>query len=149
MSERQAAGLLRRLAAITYDTLIIVALCIAATAALHAFSAGEAIAAGTVWYQLVLTSMVVGYFVISWWRRGQTIGMLAWRLRILSVDDSTVSLGQCLIRAVVAAISWLPAGLGFFWVLVDRRHRAWHDLATQTELIFEKRLSVSAPPRQP
>lgn len=149
MSEGPPAGLLRRLAAIVYDMLIILALSIAASGVLLTFSAGEAIAAGTLWYQLILAAIVAGYFVISWWRRGQTIGMLAWRLRLLSADGSKVSLPQCLLRALAAAVSWLPAGLGFLWVLVDRRNRAWHDLATQTRLVFEKKLSAPAPTRQP
>lgn len=149
MSSRQTASLLRRLGAIAYDLLILAAISIAATAAMLLLAKGQAIAAGTLWYQLFLAGILIAYFAVSWWRRGQTIGMVAWRLRVISTDGRKVTLQQCLIRAVMAVLSWLPAGLGFFWALIDDRRRGWHDLVSGTELVFENRISAPGPARQP
>jgi uncharacterized RDD family membrane protein YckC len=41
-------------------------------------------------------------------------------------------------------LSWLPLGLGFFWVLFDRDRRAWHDRLSGTRLVFRP-----APERSP
>lgn len=142
---RQPPGLFRRLAAISYDALIVGALLIAVTAMTLLFSKGSAISAGTIWYQLLLGTIVTAYFSVSWWRRGQTIGMMAWRLRVVTPAGTPVSLRSCIIRAVAAVVSWLPAGLGFLWVLVDRHGRSWHDLLSGTVLVYEKPFSAPAP----
>jgi uncharacterized RDD family membrane protein YckC len=84
----------------------------------------------------VALDVVTGaYFVISWARGGQTIGMRAWRLRI--VDDRGNALGwmRALVRFGVACLSLLALGIGFFWCLFDRRKRGWHDLAAQSVLV--------------
>jgi len=79
--------------------------------------------------------VTAAYFVISWARGGQTIGMRAWRLRI--VDDGGESLGwtRAALRFVVACVSLLALGIGFFWCLHDRRKRALHDLAARSVLV--------------
>lgn len=149
MTTAQPPGLLRRLAAIGYDALIVAALLIGATAAMLPFSKGESIAAGTLWYQLVLGAIVLLYFSASWWRSGQTIGMLAWRLRLQTADGARASFAQCLIRAMAAVISGLAVGLGFLWVLIDRRARGWHDLLSRTQLVYDRPVSEYAPARKP
>ncbi|MDH3589066.1 MAG: RDD family protein, partial [Gammaproteobacteria bacterium] len=80
-----------------------------------------------------------------WWRAGQTIGMVAWRLRVVDMQGGRISFLQGLLRTLIAIVSWLPAGLGFLWVLVDRDNRAWHDAVSRTQLVFEDRLSARAP----
>ncbi|MEJ1377571.1 MAG: RDD family protein, partial [Candidatus Sedimenticola sp. (ex Thyasira tokunagai)] len=35
-----------------------------------------------------------------------------------------------------AIISWLALGLGFLWLLVDRKNRTWHDRLSGTRLIM-------------
>ncbi|MDH3646178.1 MAG: RDD family protein [Gammaproteobacteria bacterium] len=144
MSTGQTPSLLRRLAAVAYDTLILAALLIAATAATLLFTRGEPVSAGTLWYQFYLGTIVLIYFSVSWWRRGQTIGMVAWRLRVRTAEHANASLFQCVLRALSATISWLALGLGFLWVLIDRRGRAWHDLLSGTELVLEIATGVSA-----
>jgi uncharacterized RDD family membrane protein YckC len=90
------------------------------------------------WQVGLRTALVVvtaAYFVISWARGGQTIGMRAWRLRL--VDDGGNALGwtRALLRFVVACVSLLAFGIGFFWCLVDARKRGWHDIAARSVLV--------------
>lgn len=142
-------GLLRRLAAIAYDSLIVGALLIAATALTLPFNAGEAIPAGTLWFQLYLSSVAVVYFAGSWRRGGQTIGMMPWRLRLVATAGGRPSLSRCVVRAIAAPFSWLALGAGFLWILVDERRRGWHDLISGTELALDEGASARAPARQP
>ncbi|MBT8132273.1 MAG: RDD family protein [Gammaproteobacteria bacterium] len=135
--------LLRRLGAIAYDSLILAAILIAATAIMLLLNGGASITPGTLWYQGSLAALIIFYFAWSWWRGGQTIGMVAWRLRLRS-DTGRLSLLRCLARALLAVFSWLPAGLGFLWILVDTRGRAWHDIASGTCMELPQWLSNPA-----
>lgn len=141
----EPAGLLRRLAAIVYDLFVLAALLIGATAALLPFT-GAAIAPGTGWYQLLLGAIVLAYFAGFWWRRGQTVGMVAWQLHLVTATGERPSLGRTVARALLAPLSLAAAGLGYLWVLIDRERRAWHDLATGTRL--QRRLLADSRERE-
>lgn len=112
-----------------------VGLLLLATAAVLPLSHGEAIPSGTVLYELYLLS--VGYLYFGWcWtrRRGQTLGMKTWKVRVRARDGGRVGWGRALARYTTAIVSWLACGLGFVWVLLDRDQRAWHDRASGTVL---------------
>jgi uncharacterized RDD family membrane protein YckC len=79
--------------------------------------------------------VTAAYFVISWTRGGQTIGMRAWRLRIVDADGNALDATHAIVRFIVACISLLALGAGYFWCLVDRRKRGWHDLAARSVLV--------------
>ena len=70
-----------------------------------------------------------------WTRAGQTIGMRAWRLHLVSVDGVPVSQRQAWLRFGMAIISLLALGIGFLWSLFDRDRRCWHDMVSGTRLI--------------
>ena len=85
--------------------------------------------------QLALLAVTAGYFVLSWSRGGQTIGMRAWRIRITTVDGDALPWPRALLRFAVALLSLGALGLGFLWCLVDRERRAWHDLAARSACV--------------
>jgi uncharacterized RDD family membrane protein YckC len=85
--------------------------------------------------QALLLAVSAIYFVVSWIRGGQTIGMKPWRLRIVAADGGAVDLRRALIRFAVALVSLAALGLGFLWCLIDREKRAWHDIAAGTLLV--------------
>ncbi len=82
--------------------------------------------------QVALTFVTGLYFVLSWARGGQTIGMRAWRLRVVTLDDSPLPWPRAVLRFVVAAAS---LGLGLLWCLVDREGRGWHDHAAGSRML--------------
>jgi uncharacterized RDD family membrane protein YckC len=134
----KTAGLLRRLGAMAYDTLVVAALLMLAGFAALALTGGEAIAAGRLWFRFLLLLVIAGFFCGFWMRGGQTIGMRAWRLKLVSdrVPDGEVSLPQALGRIAAACLSALPAGLGYLWVLLDRGGLAWHDHLSGTRVVL-------------
>lgn len=75
------------------------------------------------------------YATISWHRGGQTLGMRPWRLRLTAVADAAPSWGALWLRYLVATLSLLAAGLGFWWALVDRERLTWHDRISGTRLL--------------
>ncbi len=131
----EAPGLARRLAAILYDSLLVIALLIVATALILPLTRGHAIAPGNLWYQGYVLLVAFAFFGGCWTLRGQTLGMLAWRLRIERRDGGPVRWRDALIRFAAALLSWTVLGLGFLWVLVDRQRLAWHDHLSRTHLV--------------
>ncbi len=136
----RAAGLLRRLGAILYDSLLVVAIVFLGTLPLVLLNAGEAIPAHTGWYRAWLVLLVGGYFVY-FWRRGETLGMKSWRMRLVPMhsDQDRITVGAAIRRALASVLSWLPLGAGFLWSLADRDGLAWHDRLSGTRLIVVER----------
>jgi uncharacterized RDD family membrane protein YckC len=134
------ASLWLRLAAAVYDLFPLLALWML-TAALVLFAAhGEVdVAHPPLAYRtalrVALLAVTAAYFVISWARGGQTIGMRAWRLRVTTADGSRLPWPRALLRFGVAIVSLGALGLGFLWCLVDRERRAWHDIAAKSQLL--------------
>jgi len=85
--------------------------------------------------RLALLAVTAAYFVISWSRGGQTIGMRAWRLRVVDSNGRALSWPRALLRFAVAVVSLCALGLGFFWCLIDRDRRGWHDLAAGSAFV--------------
>ena len=140
----------RRLAAGAYDALVVLALWMLAGAILVPLSGG-AITSDRPWiragFQFSLLAVGYAFFGWFWTRDGQTLGMLAWRVRLVSSDGrGKVGWGQALIRYLGAYVSWAAAGLGFWWSLFDQGKRAWHDRLSGTELRMAPRFGAETPP---
>jgi len=134
-------GLLRRLAAVLYDSLLLIALLMVATALFLPFTGGKAIEPDRdpllEWaYRIVLLLVIVGFFGIFWTQRGQTLGMASWRLRVEREDGSNLGWGDAVRRLAAALLSWLALGLGWLWILFDPKRRAWHDLLSGTRMVL-------------
>lgn len=144
---RPSAGVLRRFGAMIYDALLVIALMMVVTALLLPFTGGEAITAerfGVVpeyAYRGLLLLIVVVFFGIFWTRRGQTLGMLAWRLKLERDDGGALTWPDVLKRLAGAAVSLLACGLGYFWIWVDRDRLAWHDRWSRTRVTLQPKRS--------
>jgi len=79
----------------------------------------------------------IGFFSAFWLKSGQTLGMQAWRIKLVrSSDGETATPGQALLRCGGALLSAACLGLGYLWCLVDRNRRCWHDYLSGTQLIL-------------
>jgi len=88
--------------------------------------------------QILLLAFTAAYFVLSWVRGGQTIGMRAWRLRVVRADGVRLTWARALLRFGVALISLAAFGIGFAWALFDPQKRTWHDIAANTMLVRQR-----------
>jgi len=143
-TEAAPAGLLRRLGAMLYDSLLLLAVLMIATAAFLPLTGGEALDADAhpaleFVYRAVLVLLIVGYYGIFWTRRGQTLGMASWRLQIERDDGATLDWRDTTLRLAAAILSWLPLGLGYLWIAIDPQQRAWHDRLSRTRILVTPR----------
>lgn len=130
------ASLGRRLGAIAYDSLLVLALMFLGTLPFIAARGGDSVEPGNVAYQFTMLLIVYLFFVGFWSGYGRTLGLQSWRLRIETADGRKPSLWESSVRFFVAILSWLPAGLGFWWQLRDPERLAWHDRLSGTRLRY-------------
>ena len=129
----------RRLAALFYDLLVLVAIWMfAAALVLLAFHGDVDVAHQPILYHLVLQAVLLAltalYFVVSWSRGGQTIGMRAWRVRLVDENQRSPAPARALLRFALGLVSWLGI-FGFVWCFFDPERRAWHDLIAHTRMV--------------
>jgi len=127
-------GLLRRLAAILYDSLLVFSILFFATLIFLPVTGGEAIAGTNHLYHVYLSVCCYLYFTWQWLRGGQTLGMKAWRIRVVTFDGVHINWKQASLRFLLACASWLMLGAGFVWMFFDRDNLAFHDRFSGTKL---------------
>lgn len=141
------AGVLRRFAALVYDAFLLFGLMVAPlfiltavrspTADLHNSGVAHDLPsiAPKPFLLAYMIVVVVGFYCYFWHRSGQTLAMQAWRIRVDSVSGGRPSWRQCVIRAAVGLVSLLCAGLGYWWIWVDKERASWHDRASGTRVV--------------
>lgn len=133
----QNTGLLRRLAAILYDLLLVAAVLFLVTIPFIAVRGGEPVEIGdNLSYRIALVIVIYTFYVGFWTRSGRTLGMQSWGLQLETADGRRPTLGNASVRFVAAIVSLLPCGLGFLWQLWDRDRLAWHDRISGTRLVY-------------
>ena len=129
-------GLLRRIAAMIYDALLVCALLFLATIPFIAVRGGEPVEIGdNAIYRAVLILVTAGFFIGFWTWRGRTLGMQSWGLQLETMDGGKPTLASASVRFLAALVSWAPAGLGFLWQLWDRDSLTWHDRISGTRIV--------------
>ena len=158
-TDRAPAGLFRRLAALLYDILLVIAVLFIAALPLPLVE--EPVRA--LWWartleQLYLLTAWFLFFGWFWTHGGQTVGMKAWRMKLQCMNGDKPTWRDALIRFAVSCgafwlllalfglelvsgkIAFVLAGVlfsfAFFWVLIDRKGRAWHDYLSRTQLVM-------------
>jgi len=134
-------GIARRLAAMLYDGLLLAALWFVATALLLALSGGWlADPDRPAWllyglrFSLLLVTLL--FFAGFWTNGGQTLGMRAWRIKLIGASGDPVRWKQALWRFALAIPSLGAFGLGLLWLLFDRERCALHDRLSDTRLVM-------------
>ena len=142
-----ATSLIRRLAVTGYDLFLLLATWMVTTFAylgIHILVTGEQVAQqqadaggfiGDYLLSVIIFAVSLLFYMSFWTLKGQTLGMQVWRVRVQQPDGFTITRRQASVRFLVAQLSWLCLGLGFFWSLWDGRSRTWHDIASGTELV--------------
>ena len=147
------ANLARRLAALVYDSLLMFAVLIIASAFTLPFTGGK----GTVQHHPLLTIYFLGIIFLFngwfWTHGGQTLGMRAWRIQILKRNGEKLGWQLAFVRfllslpfwafvVLIAFMSnsktgitvelksipgWIFYSIAIVWLLVDQQPDNWRD----------------------
>lgn len=131
----RAPGFLLRLAAMTYEAVLLFGL---------AFVVGLAILVLAGWtypltpprlwlLQAVLFAAIGAYFVHCWVRSGQTLAMKSWRLRVVDRDGKPPTVGRALLRYL---LSWSLFAPGLLFVAFARFDVRWNLLAIAASVLL-------------
>jgi uncharacterized RDD family membrane protein YckC len=129
----------RHMLAMLYDLLLILPLFMAATALWVAIlGPTDSIAQPSVppalqWAGWLL--IVILFFGMFWRRGGQTLGMQAWRIKLITSSGKRPTWKQALIRVIGALFSASLFGLGYAWRFVSAEKAYWHDRWSGTRLV--------------
>lgn len=135
-NEPQSPGFFRRIAALLYDGLLLLGVLFVAglpLPLLENLSHATVVIALTRIYLLLVAFLFLGWF---WTHGGQTLGMRAWRLRLVGQSGECLNWQTASIRFAVATLSLITFGLGFFWMFFDKEKRTWHDIASRSRVLL-------------
>jgi uncharacterized RDD family membrane protein YckC len=76
-----------------------------------------------------------GYLALFTAAGGQTIGKMAFHLKVVSAGEQPLTIGRSLVRVVAFFLSALPAGLGLLPAAFDQAHRGVHDRLAETRVV--------------
>ncbi|MBE9539537.1 MAG: RDD family protein [Proteobacteria bacterium] len=143
--QTESPSLLRRLAAISYDTFLVlplimvsvaVGLGLRTAAGLEPHNNTQLTILDASLVQLIALTSVIAFFSYFWLKNGQTLSMQAWRIKLVSSSGGAVRFHQAILRCLAAVVSAACLGAGYWWCLFDARGRSWHDHLSGTELVL-------------
>ncbi|MDM3870335.1 RDD family protein [Porticoccus sp. W117] len=138
------ASIFRRLAALVYDFLLMLAIVFicGVLAVIIQYLIYSPIPEGQQMPPLPWVPVVTAlwfanawYFVYCWQKRGQTLAMKAWRMRLQQPNGSLTTTKQRWLRALIAPLS-LASVIGLLWKLWDKNGDCLHDKLTGTRVVL-------------
>jgi len=128
-------SLVRRLASMIYDGLLVFALLLVSTFPFVGLTGGVITPTTHIILQIYLLFICATYFVWFWLHGGQTLPMKTWKIRLLTRTGKPAGLGQGILRFLTALVGIACAGFGLLWALWDRDRQFLHDRISGTRLV--------------
>jgi len=122
--------LLRRLAAFLYDCLLLIAIFFIIATLAIALNDGQAVQHPLFYVALLLVAFL--FFDWFWRHGGQTLGMRAWRIKLVATNDEKVTFKQSAIRFIIALALF---GFTYATVFFSPTRQAMHDKLSKTNIV--------------
>ena len=139
------AKLMRRLAALLYDGFLVFAIWMLIGFILQLVVGPDTnelvdgvVKTDPITSALLFTLMVISassFYLWFWQKNGQTLGMMSWRLKLVTTDNQLVGLKDGLVRYFLAWPSFFCAGIGYLWLYLDNEGDALHDKLSHTKVV--------------
>jgi uncharacterized RDD family membrane protein YckC len=90
------------------------------------------------WQTFLIENVLPALIVIFFWLKYQaTPGKLLFDCDIVDrYTGQSINFKQAILRYVGYFIALLPVGLGFFWIIWDKRKQGWHDKIAGTVVVI-------------
>ncbi len=126
--------LLRRLAAFLYDCLLLIAIFFIIATLAIALNDGQAVQHPLFYVALLLVAFL--FFDWFWRHGGQTLGMRAWRIKLVATNDEKVTFKQSAIRFTIALALF---GFTYATVFFSPTRQAMHDKLSKTNIVIHNK----------
>ncbi len=126
------SGILKRIASMFYDLLIVCSILMLYTSLLVLLNSGLPIDSGCLAYSASLLMVTFMYFFMSWQRLGQTLGMRAWKIKIMDSSFSLPTRKMCAIRFITSIPSIGMFAIGIIWSYLPGKENTLHDDLSKT-----------------
>jgi uncharacterized RDD family membrane protein YckC len=129
------ASLFRRLAALSYEAVLLFAIVFFAAYLFIAISGRSPTGHWRTIFFVYLLSVSGAYLVFCWVRSGQTLAQKTWGIKVTADDGSLLNLRTALLRYVLALIS-VGSGVGILWAALDRDQQFLHDRLCGSRIVL-------------
>lgn len=140
------AGLLRRLAALLYDSFLVLAIWIVIAFILELIvgTNSNQLVDGRVQtdplFDAILFLLMVasssGFYIWFWTQSGQTLGMIAWSIKLEANTGGLINIQQGAIRYLAAWPAFFILGLGYLSLYLDGKGDAAHDKISASKVVL-------------
>ena len=131
----EQSSFFRRLGAIAYDIFLIFT-CLIFSTLIWVILNNKAVSQDNILLlRIYCLSVIYLFFIWFWVKRGQTLGMLAWKIKLVDQYGSTVNVSKASIRLFYAILFSLPCGLTYIWMLLDPESITLHDRLSKTYMV--------------
>jgi uncharacterized RDD family membrane protein YckC len=131
------AGLLRRLAALVYEALLLTAILLIAGFLVVGFTRGGAVGPWRLLHQAYYLAVAAGYFSWFWSHGRRTLAMKTWHLHLLTASGQALTPTRALWRFLLAALGLSAFGMGLLWAIFDPDRLFLHDRLAGTRLVAD------------
>lgn len=129
------ASIYRRYGAWVYDGFIVFSVLLLLTAIALLLNRGEDLMPFR-WLYLSYLFLCTGLFLSSFWcRSGQTLGMLAWKIKVVDQHYQTLTWQHAFYRYFISLLTTLCGGIGLLWCFIDKEKQSLHDRIAGTKVI--------------
>lgn len=125
---------IRYLACFTYELLLLIALTLFASALFYSVFGSATLPPKKTILQVYLWLVMGAYFVYHW-KKGATLAMSTWKLRIVGRDQTALTSQQAITRYLIASFLF---GITCLWALFDREGLFLHDRIAGTRLLWQQ-----------
>jgi len=134
----KSAGFFKRIFSLMYDTLAVLGIILSSSLILVLIN-GEITQDNSINFILQRIILILSgpLFYCYFWLKssGQTLGMQAWKIKLVSEDGSELNWYICTKRCIISFLTIAPLGLGFICMAFDSNKRSLADILSKTKIV--------------
>ena len=137
MENKNPAGVLRRLLAVFYDSILIIGLYMSFVI-LITYLKGAALEseAEVLFLQLSFIFIAVSFFCYFWSaNKGQTLGMQVWKIKLITENKNKLKLKSMILRCIFSSLFTILFFSNFIYIFFNKERNTLGDKLSKTKII--------------
>ena len=127
------AGFFRRMVALFYDLILIIALCVCITL-LITYDLNTEVESPLMY--LAFLALSVGFYCYFWKKNsGQTLGMQVWKIKLVGAVDETISLKTMVFRCFLSLLFSILFLSNFIFIIFNKERKTIGDYFSGTRIL--------------